>query len=205
MGEVTYSVGGSYFESCNCDAICPCRMVDGVRGGRSTHGVCFGALAWLVEEGRVGDVDVSGLAAVLVVRYDDDEPGSPWTIVLHVDAAGNEEQRAALARVFLGEIGGPKVGVLPWVRKARNLLEVRTDSIELVADGDGYALRVGDAVRARANRPAPSESEVRCVIPGYDEPGRELVADELLVHDDPLRWELTENCAFASRFAYASE
>jgi hypothetical protein len=25
------------------------------------------------------------------------------------------------------------------------------------------------------------------------------------VHDDPFSWELTENCAFASRFAYASE
>jgi len=180
-------------------------MVDGVRGGRSTHGVCFGALAWLVEEGRVGDVDVSGLAAVLVVRYDDDEPGSPWTIVLHVDAAGNEEQRAALAGVFLGELGGPKVGVLPWVRKARNLLEVRTNAIELVPDGGGYSLRVGDAVRARATRAAPSESDVRCVIPGYDEPGRELVADELVVDDDPLSWELAENCAFASRFAYAAE
>jgi hypothetical protein len=36
-------------------------------------------------------------------------------------------------------------------------------------------------------------------------PGRELVAHELIVHDDPLSWELTENCAFASRFAYASE
>ena len=205
MGAVTYSVGGSYFESCNCDAICPCRMVDGVRGGRSTHGVCFGALTWLVEEGRVGDVDVSGLAAVLVVRYDDDEPGSPWTIVLHVDAAGNEEQRAALAGVFLGELGGPKVGALPWVRKARNLLEVRTNAIELVPDGGGYSLRVGDAVRARATRAAPSESDVRCVIPGYDEPGRELVADELVVDDDPLSWELAENCAFASRFAYAAE
>jgi hypothetical protein len=31
------------------------------------------------------------------------------------------------------------------------------------------------------------------------------VADELVVHDDPFSWELTENCAFASRFAYASE
>jgi hypothetical protein len=29
-----------YFESCNCDAICPCRRIDGVPGGRSTHGVC---------------------------------------------------------------------------------------------------------------------------------------------------------------------
>jgi hypothetical protein len=25
------------------------------------------------------------------------------------------------------------------------------------------------------------------------------------VRDDPFSWELTENCAFASRFAYASE
>src|SRR6266540_912447 len=157
------------------------------------------------EDRRVGDVDVSGLAAVLVVRYDDDEAGSPWTIVLHVDAAGNDRQRAALADVFLGRLGGPKVGVLPWVRKARHLLEVRTDAIELVPDGDGYALRVGDAVRARATRPAAPGSAVRCVIPGYEEPGRELVADELVVDDDPFSWELTENCAFASRFAYASE
>jgi len=87
---VTYSVSGSYFESCNCDPICPCRMTDGIPGTRSTYGVCFGALAWRVEEGRVGDVDVSSLAAALVIRYDDDEPGSPWTIVLHVDADGNE-------------------------------------------------------------------------------------------------------------------
>jgi hypothetical protein len=199
-----YSVGGSYFETCNCDAICPCRMVDGVPGGRSTHGICYGALAWLVEDGHVGEVDVSGLAAVLVVRYDDDEPGSPWTIVLHVDAAGSERQRAALADVFLGRLGGERVGVLPWVRKARHLMEVRTDAIELVADGDGYVLRVSEAVRARAARPAPFDSTVRCGIPGYDQPGRELVADEVVVRDDPFSWELTENCAFASRFAYAS-
>jgi hypothetical protein len=180
-------------------------MVDGVPGGRSTHGICFGALAWLVEDGHVRDVDVSGLAAVLVVRYDDDEAGSPWTIVLHVDAAGSDRQRAALADVFLGRLGGPKVGVLPWVRKTRHLLEVRTDPIELVPDGDGYALRVGDAVRARAMHPAPDDAVVRCGIPGYDERGTELVAEELVVHDDPFSWELTENCAFASRFAYASE
>jgi hypothetical protein len=80
-------------------------MVDGVRGGRSTHGICYGALAWLVEEGRIGDVDVSGLATALIVRYDDDEPGSPWTIVLHVDATGDESQRNALADVFLGRHG----------------------------------------------------------------------------------------------------
>jgi hypothetical protein len=201
---MSYSVSGSYFESCNCDPICPCRMSDGIPGGRSTEGICYGALAWLVEEGRVGDIDLSGLKVALVVRYDDDELGSPWTIVLHVDADGSEEQRKGLADVFLGELGGPHVGVLPWVRKMRHVLDVRVNPIELEPDGDGYRLQVGDAVRLRASRRFESEAVVRCGIPGYDQAGLELVADELKVNDEPFAYELTGNCAFASRFAYAS-
>lgn len=179
-------------------------MSDGIPGGRSTYGICYGALAWLVEEGRVGEVDVSGLKVALTVRYDDDEPRSPWTIVLHVDVNGTERQRAGLADVFLGRLGGPHVGVLPWVRKARHLLDVRADAIELEPEGDGYRLRVGDAVRLRATQRYQSDTVVRCGIPGYDEPGHELVAEELTVKDDPFDWELTGNCAYASRFAYAS-
>ncbi len=201
---MTYSVSGSYFESCNCDPICPCRMSDGIPGGRSTYGICEGALAWLVEDGHVGDVDVSGLKVVLTIRYSDDELGSPWTIVVHVDTDGTERQRAALADVFTGKLGGPRVGALPWVRKARHLVDVRASAISLEPDGDGYLLLVGDAVRLRATRPVESDTVVRCGIPGYEEPGRELVAEELTVHDEPFDWELSGNCAFASRFAYAS-
>jgi hypothetical protein len=180
-------------------------MSDGIPGGRSTYGECLGALSWLVEDGHVGDLDVSGLAVALVVRYHDDELGSPWTIVLHVDCEGDDRQRAALSDVFLGRLGGPQIGVLPWVRKARHLVDVRTSAIELAPDGDGYRLRVGEAVRLRATKPVSSDTVVRCGIPGYDEPGRELVAEELTVSDDPFAWELNDNCAFASRFAYASE
>ena len=199
-----YSVSGSYFESCNCDPICPCRMANGIPGGRSTYGICYGALAWLVEEGHVGDVDLEGLKVVMVVRYDDDELGSPWSIVLHVDADADEGQRAALADVFLGKLGGPHVGVLPWVRKARHLLDVRVSAIALEPDGEGYRLRVGEAVQLRATKRFESEAVVRCGIPGYDEPGHELVAEELEVDDDPFTWELAGNCAFTSTFAYAS-
>jgi hypothetical protein len=205
MADTDYSVSGSYFESCNCDPICPCRMVDGVPGGRSTYGICEGVLAWRIDDGRVDEIDVTGLMTALVVRYDDDEPKSPWTIVLHVDERADASQHAALANVFLGRFGGPHVGVLPWVRKASHLVGVRSSSIELVPDGDGYRLRVGDAVRLSATRPAAQDKAVRCVIPGYDQPGNELVAEELVVHDEPFDYELTENCAYASRFTYASE
>ena len=38
---MSFCVAGIYLEACNCEAICPCRRIDGVAGGRSTHGVCF--------------------------------------------------------------------------------------------------------------------------------------------------------------------
>ena len=199
-----YRVRGAYFESCNCEAICPCRMVGGVLGGRSTYGVCFGVLSWRIDEGHRGDVDLAGLMAALVVRYDDDEPGSPWTVLLHVDARASEEQREALAQVFLGGEGGPHVSKLPWVRKARHLIGVRASAIELVPDGDGYRLLVGSALSLRATTAVDTALPVACGIPGYDRVGRELYADELVVDDEPFAWELSGNCAYASDFDYAS-
>ena len=204
MGDLSYRVRGAYFESCNCEAICPCRMVGGVPGGRSTYGICFGVLSWRIDEGHRGDVDLAGLMAALVVRYDDDEPGSPWTVLLHLDARADDEQREALAQVFLGGEGGPHVSKLPWVRKARHLIGVRVSPIELVPEGDGYRLRVGSAVSLRATTAVDSALPVACGIPGYDRVGHELYADELVVDDEPFAWELSGNCAYASDFDYAS-
>ena len=58
---MSFRVRGAYLESCNCEAICPCRMIGGVQGGRSTYGICFGLLTWKIEDGHFGDADVSGL------------------------------------------------------------------------------------------------------------------------------------------------
>src|SRR2546428_5294875 len=192
---MSYDVRGSYFESCNCEAICPCRMIGDVTGGRSTYGICFGVLSWLIERGEVGGVEVSGLAAALSCRYDDDEPGSPWTIVLHVDARGDDAQRGALEDLFVGRVEGGHVAVLPWVRKASHLVDVRVSEIELAPDGAGRRLRVADAVQIRATRPVETGERVACGIPGYESAGAELYADSFAVDDDPFAWELEGNCA----------
>jgi hypothetical protein len=92
---VNWRITGSYFESCNCDAICPCRRIDGTPGGRSTHGICVGVLSWLVEDGAADGVDLSGLPVAVASRYSDDEPGSPWTWILYLDAGAGPRQRAA--------------------------------------------------------------------------------------------------------------
>jgi hypothetical protein len=196
-----WRIAGYYLESCNCDPICPCRMVNGVRGGRSTYGVCYGVLAWRIEDGHCGEVELDGLTAVLVIRYDDDEPGSPWRIVLHLDERADGKQRTALEDILLGRLGGSAVLQLPWVRKPSEVLDVRVGPIELT-EGD---LRIGTSVRLRATQKYETGDDVRCVIPGYDQPGAELVAEELTVDDDPFSWELAANCAYTSDFDYASE
>src|SRR3954462_13384188 len=101
-----WRIAGTYIEACNCDAVCPCRRIGGRQGGRSTYGVCEGALSWAIEQGHAGDIDLSGLAAVLALRYSDDEPDSPWTYFLYVDERGDDAQRQALAAILTGGLGG---------------------------------------------------------------------------------------------------
>ena len=193
---MSFRVRGPYFESCNCEAICPCRMVGGVPGGRSTYGICYGALSWHIQTGHLDAIDLSGLNVVLVSRYDDDEPGSPWDIVLHVDAQADEEQRRALSYIFLEGIPH-----LPWIRKARNLIDVRSSDIVI----DGAHVRVGREVLMHATRPVDTDLPVACGIPGYDRAGYELYADELTVDDEPFQWSLAGNCAFVGDFDYVSQ
>src|SRR5690348_3729064 len=126
-----WHIQGSYFESCNCDAICPCRRIDGVTGGRSTHGICAGVLTWLIEEGAAGETDLAGLPVALALRYDDDEPGSPWTWILYLDERASEQQQAELEAIFTGRLGGDALEHFPWAWKASHRVAVRRAEIEL--------------------------------------------------------------------------
>ena len=200
---MSWHIEGDYFESCNCDAICPCRRVGERGGGRSTHGICFGVLSWLVRSGEADGVDLSGLAAAFTVRYSDDEPASPWSFVVHVDERGSEEQREALAAILTGRLGGDDVMGLPWVRKPSDELAVRAGPIELRHGPDGHELRVGSSVELSATRPVETDERVSCVIPGHHVAGTEYYADRLAVRDEPFEWELAGNCAFVSTFSYS--
>lgn len=202
---MSWSISGTYLESCNCEAICPCRKIDGVPGGRSTYGICMGVLSWFVEEGSADGVELAGSSAAIVCRYDDDEPGSPWTISVHVDERASAEARAALADILLGKRGGARVQKLPWNRKPSTLRGVSSCRIELDHVSERRFLRVADRVTLRISHPVETDQTVTCFIPGHDQPGSELVAEQLSVHDDVYEDEFVGNCAFASRFAHSSD
>ena len=100
-----WRIAGRYFESCNCEAICPCRRIDGVPGGRSTYGECLGVLTWVIDEGQAGRCSLDGLKVALATRYHDDEAGSPWSHVVYVDQDADQAQHAALVDIYTGRSG----------------------------------------------------------------------------------------------------
>jgi hypothetical protein len=199
-----WRISGTYLEACNCEAICPCRKIGGRKGGRSTYGVCLGSLSWQIEEGKAGDVSLAGMRAVLASRYDDDEPGSPWSFALYLDERGDEGQREALEHIFLGRLGGSPEVQFPWVWKESDLLGVRHVAIEVDhTPGRGW-FRAGSEVTVRVREPLVDQETVTCVIPGHDRSGREVVAELLSVQDGPLEFELSGKCGYEATFEYSS-
>ena len=200
---MTWRIRGSYFESCNCEAICPCRKIDGVPGGRSTYGECLGVLSWTIEEGHAGEVSLDGLNVALATRYHDDERGSPWRFVIYVDARGEPAQRDALEAIYTGRLGGEALTHFPWAWKESERVAVRPVEIEVSHAPRRQWLRIRDRVTVRIRDAWAGPETVTCVIPGHDRGGEELVADELRVDDGPLRFEFSGNCGYAARFDYS--
>jgi hypothetical protein len=201
---VSWRIRGSYFESCNCDAICPCRKINGVPGGRSTHGLCLGVLSWVIEDGSANGTDLSGLPVAVALRYSDDEPGSPWTWILYLDSGASDEQRAALEDIFAGRLGGEAEQHFPWLRMVGSeLVAVRAVEIDVDHTRRRQWLRIRDQISVRIRDRYHGDETVTCGIPGHDRAGEELIADQLVVQDDRLAFEYHGVCGYGATFDYA--
>jgi hypothetical protein len=173
-----WQVSGSYYEVCNCDAICPCRKQGEKKGGRSTYGHCDFALSWCIK------------------------PGAPWRVVIYVDENGSERQQQALADIFLGRAGGDTFK--NFARLIDEVYAVRPARVNLDHTPNKEGMSVGEYVSVRTAEPFQTELAVTCGIPGHHQSGQEIIADTFRVQDDDLQWEVTGRCGFATEFSYSS-
>jgi hypothetical protein len=199
-----WNLRGSYFEVCNCDAICPCRRQGGMKvASRSTYGTCDFALSWLIVDGRAGDVDLAGMKIVMAGSYDDDEEGRPWRVSLYVDDAASPAQDQALRAIFLGKWGG--TALRQFAKNVVEVFEVKRATIALDHTPRRWYMRANDWVEVRATEIVPSELPVSCGIPGHDRTGDEVRAEVMRVDDAPFKFEVHGRCGYASTFDYRSD
>ncbi len=202
-------VAGTYFEACNCQAICPCRKIGDRAGGVSTYGHCDFALSWRILDGRAGSLDLSRLDVVMAGTYDDDlsQPSrrghGRWGVTLYIDQRASIAQHDAVTRIFLGQAGGSTF--TQFAGLINEIYDVRRAAIHLDHRPDGQpTIDVPDHIVVRARHPVDAPGPISCGIPGHDRPGQEWVTDVLRVDDDPLVWTVEGRCGFATNFRYSS-
>jgi hypothetical protein len=139
---MTYRMRGRFFEACDCNVPCPCWF-----DNDPTDDECTGVVAWQVENGEIGDVDVTGLSVVSVSRHGGHRGDHQMRVALLIDSGAKDAQRAALTQAFTGKLGGP-LGEL--ARMAGRVTAVETAAIEFVADNDIARLDVPGRVAVRS-------------------------------------------------------
>src|ERR1700740_390847 len=100
-----WRIKGEYFESCNCELLCPCLLSHAQ--ARPTEGHCDVVLAIHIASGTCGQVDLSGLNAVQALTTPGPMAQGNGTLAVYVDSRANEAQRGALEAIFNGHAGGP--------------------------------------------------------------------------------------------------
>jgi hypothetical protein len=137
---VSWKIGGSYFETCSCDVICPCTAS---MSFGATHDRCKVTLVFHVRDGEVEGTDVSGLTVAAIVDSPKVMTEGNWRLGVFIDAAASDAQAEKLGAVFSGALGGPMAALGPLV--AENL-GVQRAPIEVREDGLRHSIRIGDAI-----------------------------------------------------------
>jgi hypothetical protein len=108
-----------------------------------------------------------------------------------------------LEGIFTGRLGGDAERHFPWAWKASELVAVRSVAIDVDHSRRRQWLRIRERVNVRIRDRVLGEETVTCVIPGHEQTGEELVADQLVVDDGPLAFSYRGVCGYGSKFDYA--
>ena len=198
MGKIEdFRISGSYYEACNCEAVCPCRRQDDKPGGRSTHGDCDFLLSWRILEGHLGNISLSGLNVSIAGTYNDDVGDDIWSVFIYIDKNASRQQFDALSKIFTGHAGGN----FSVAANFSKVLGIKPADIRLDHTAGAEAIKVEGVASAQIVRDFEFDGRVSCGIPGHDHPGQESISN-LSVQDSRLAFGYSERCGFATDFAY---
>jgi hypothetical protein len=137
---VSWSLEGSYFESCSCNVVCPCTASLALG---ATYDRCKVVLVFHIKQGDIEGVDVSGLSVVAAADTPKVMTDGNWRLGVFIDEAASDEQAEKLGAVFSGALGGPMQALGPLIGEN---LGVQRVAISVQEDGVSHSVRVGDAV-----------------------------------------------------------
>jgi hypothetical protein len=138
---MAWRLDGKYFESCSCDAVCPCTW--SAFTAKATLDRCRALLAYHVESGEINGVDVSDLSFALFLDTPPVMIEGNWRVGVYLDETASDSQAEQLGAVLSGQLGGPPAMLGPLIGE---MLGVEKARISYDEDGRRHHVRIGDAV-----------------------------------------------------------
>jgi hypothetical protein len=136
-----WKIEGQYFETCNCDFVCPC--IGSNLTARPTEGDCKAAITMKIDKGEKDGVNLDGLTFIVLMHAPQAMIDGDITIGLIVDENANDEQTEAIASIATGGVGGPMAGFAPLVGK---MAGIEKCSIQFENNGMSYSVKAGDFI-----------------------------------------------------------
>ncbi len=194
-----WKIEGDYFETCNCEAACPCVFLS-----PPTTGDCTVIVAWHIRSGNLAQLKLDGLNAVLAVHSPGHMAQVKWKAALYLDSKATPEQRDALAQIFSGQAGGHFAILANHIGE---VVGVKSTPIEFRSSGKTRGLKIDGVTEAEVEAIAgQGDGEVKvsgvplCIVPG--EPSVVARSKNFTYHDHGYSWDLSNKNAFYSPFTY---
>ena len=99
-----WHIKGELMLSCNCTVFCPCVLSLGKHG--PTEGTCQTWGGVRIDDGRWGDIDLSGINMALMIEIPGQMSRGNWSAGVFIDNAADVYQVKALTRIMSGQAGG---------------------------------------------------------------------------------------------------
>lgn len=154
---MAWSIEGRYFESCSCQAPCPCTA--SLDMGADLD-YCRALLVFEITSGDVEGIDVGGVTVVAVADTPKFMNEGNWRLGVVIDDQASDEQAEKVGAVFGGQLGGPMEALGPLVGEQLGLERL---PVEITHDGHKHAIRIGGGDGA--------DVEIEDVVPFGSETG----------------------------------
>lgn len=137
----SWTLKGEMVLSCNCTVFCPCVISLGVHP--PTEGYCQTWFGVRIDEGRFGEVDLSGVTAGVIADIPGPLTRGNWTAGLFVDERASIYAVKALTRIFTGRAGGSThlLSIL-----VSHFLGVQQEPITYDVNGNTRIFKVGKVI-----------------------------------------------------------
>ena len=141
MASTAWRVSGQYYETCNCDFICPC--IPGHLAVMPTKGSCTFVMAFQIDRGTYGNVALDGLGFIVVGFTPEAMGKGNWSVGLISDERATVEQRDAITAIASGAAGGPMAALSGLIGK---FLGVESAPIHFDRSGAKWSVQASSLV-----------------------------------------------------------